>query len=97
MPEKTSVAVIGCGNFAKSFVPLFKAHPNVDKVYVCDVIQERARKYSEDYKVDIVQSFEEALKRRDIGAVAIFAQRHLHGPFVIAALKNGKHVYSAVP
>lgn len=37
-----NVAVIGCGDFAGRFVSLFKAHPNVGKVYVCDTIRERA-------------------------------------------------------
>ena len=32
--NKLTVAVIGCGRFAQFFVPLFKAHPFVEKVYV---------------------------------------------------------------
>ena len=43
MKEKITIAVIGCGRFAKNFVPLFKAHPEVKKVYVCDLIEERAK------------------------------------------------------
>ena len=30
--EKLKIAIIGCGRFAKNFVPLFKAHPVVEKV-----------------------------------------------------------------
>ena len=58
MKEKMRIAVIGCGNFAKNFVPLFKAHHVVEKVYVCDLIKERAQKYSEDFDVEIIDSFE---------------------------------------
>ena len=36
------IAIIGCGEFAKEFVPLFKNHPTVKKVYVCDLIKEKA-------------------------------------------------------
>jgi len=97
MGGKLNIAFIGCGDFAKNFVPLFKLHPLVEKVYVCDLIAERAEEYSKKYSVEIVASFEEVLKRRDINAVAIFAQRHLHGPLVLRALSAGKHVYSAVP
>ena len=97
MGGKLNIAFIGCGDFAKNFVPLFKLHPLVEKVYVCDLIAERAEEYSKKYSVEIVTSFEEVLKRRDINAVAIFAQRHLHGPLVLRALSAGKHVYSAVP
>ena len=27
--EKIKIAIIGCGRFARNFVPLFKAHPEV--------------------------------------------------------------------
>lgn len=97
MEKKLTVAVIGCGEFARNFVPLFKAHPFVEKVYVCDVIPARAQEYSEKFDVEIVDSFESALKNPAINAVAIFTQRHTHGPLVVEALRHGKHVYSAVP
>ena len=97
MKEKLRIAVIGCGRFARNFVPLFKAHPVTEKVYVCDLIRERAEDYSAKFGVDIIDSFEEALSSSKVNAVAIFTQRDKHGPMVIAALKAGKHVYSAVP
>ena len=97
MGGKLNIAFIGCGDFARNFVPLFKLHPLVGKVYVCDLISERAEEYSKKYSVENVASFDEVLKRRDINCVAIFAQRHLHGPLVLKVLSAGKHVYSAVP
>ena len=97
MNKKLTLCFIGCGRFARFFVPLFKAHPNVEKVYVCDLIRERAESYSKEYEVEIIDTFEEALSRNDINAIAIFTQRQLHGPQVIKALNAGKHVYSAVP
>lgn len=92
-----TVAVIGCGEFSPNFVPLFKAHPLVNKVYVCDLFRERADAVAQRFGVEVIGSFTDVLKRRDINAVAIFTQRHLHGPQVLAALAAGKHVYSAVP
>ena len=61
MKEKIRVAFIGCGRFCKFFVPLFKVHPAVEKVYVCDLIRERAEKFSADYGVEIIDSLEEAI------------------------------------
>ncbi|MBR7117096.1 MAG: Gfo/Idh/MocA family oxidoreductase [Clostridia bacterium] len=97
MTDKLRIAVIGCGPFAKRFVNLFKYHPNTEKVYVCDLIDEKAKKFSEMFGVDIIESFEEALEREDINCIANFTQRHLHGDISIRALEAGKHVYSAVP
>jgi len=95
--EQFSVAVIGCGEFARNFVPLLKAHPAVRKVWVCDKIKERAEFYQKTFDVDIIESFEDALCSPEVDAVAIFTQRHLHGPMAVAAMEAGKHVYSAVP
>lgn len=97
MNKKLNICIIGCGDFAKCFVPLFKTHPYVEGVFVCDLITERAEEYSQKFGVGMIGSFEEALAREDIDAVAIFVERHLHGPLVCRALKAGKHVYSAVP
>lgn len=97
MGKKLTIAVIGCGAFAKGFVPLFKVHPAVEKVYVCDLIREKAESYARDFGLEIIDSFDDALRHPAVNAIAIFAQRHLHGPLTIAALRAGKHVYSAVP
>lgn len=95
--EKIKIAVIGCGRFSKFFIPLFREHPSVEKVYVCDVIQERAEEYAKQYGVDTISSFEEALSSDKVNSVAIFTQRFKHGRMAIEALKAGKHVYSSVP
>lgn len=95
--KKLTIAVIGCGNFAKRFVPLFQKHPNTEKVYVCDLIAEKAKSYAEEFQVDIIDSFEAALADPTINCIANFTQRHLHGDISIRALKAGKNVYSAVP
>ena len=85
--EKIKIAVIGCGRFSQFFVPLFKAHPSVEEVYVCDIKRERAEEFSQRFGVKIVDSFGEALASDKINSIAIFTQRTLHGKMVIAALK----------
>lgn len=98
MKQKIRIGFIGCGQFCRYFVPLFKAHPAVEFVAVCDKYPERAKQFKEEFGADkIFDSFEDAIASDEINAVAIFTQRDLHGPMAIAALKAGKHVYSAVP
>ena len=91
--QKIRVAVVGCGKFAQHFVPLFKAHPYVEKVFCCDLIENKAKEYSEKFDIEIIDSFEECLKREDVNCVAIFTERHTHAPFAVAALNAGKDVY----
>ncbi|MDD6684157.1 MAG: Gfo/Idh/MocA family oxidoreductase [Clostridiales bacterium] len=96
MAEKLRVGIVGCGSFAKNFVPLFQNHPHVEYVCVTDLMPARAQEYHEKFGVDVVSTYEEMLKS-DVNCIAVFVQRHLHGPIVIKALEAGKHVYCAVP
>jgi predicted dehydrogenase len=73
------------------------AHPTVEWVGVCDLIQEKAMEYSDKFGVDIIPSFEDVIANESINAVAIFTQRHTHADLVTRALNAGKDVYSAVP
>lgn len=97
MSKRLNVAIIGCGGFARNFVKLFQLHPTVDSVSVCDLVREKAESYRESFGVEIIDSFEDALKDEKINAVAIFTERHTHAPLVIQALEAGKDVYCAVP
>lgn len=92
-----SIGVVGAGQFAERFYPLFKLHPDVSAVYVTDTIPERAAAAASSYDLDgTFGSFGELL-RSDCDAVAVFTQRWTHGPLVREALEAGKHVYSTVP
>lgn len=96
--EKIRIGFAGCGQFCQKFVPLFRDHPAVEYVAVCDKFPERSRDFKERFNADrIFDSFDEMVASDEINAVAIFTQRDLHGEMAIAALKAGKHVYSAVP
>lgn len=95
--DNLKIAVIGCGNFAHSFVRLFQRHPAVSEVYVCDSIAERAAEFAEKYGVKVLNSFDDALDNQHIHAVALFTPRQMHASMAIRALQAGKHVYSSTP
>lgn len=92
-----SIGIVGAGQFAGHFADLFKLHPEASSVVVTDLIHERAVELCDRLGLDgVIDSFESLLST-DVDAVAIFTQRWTHGPLVVAALRAGKHVYSAVP
>ena len=96
--EKIRIGFVGCGQFCRSFVPLFQAHPDVEYVAVTDKFPERCQEYDNLFHVDkIFDSFEDMIASDEINSIAIFSQRNQHGQMAIAALKAGKNVYSAVP
>ncbi|WP_026820331.1 Gfo/Idh/MocA family protein [Arthrobacter castelli] len=92
-----SIGILGAGQFAGTFVKLFRLHPGVGKMLVSDIEAGRAAELCERQGLDgTVEDFN-ALLASDVDAVAIFTQRWTHGPLVVQALRAGKHVYSAVP
>lgn len=92
------VGIVGTGQFAKCFIPLFQKHPFVDEVSLAELVPERLSQNAALFGIEkTYSSLEDMLKNSDVDAVAIFTQRHLHGKQVIQSLKAGKHVYCAVP
>lgn len=92
-----SIAMVGAGQFSPQFAKLFKLHPDVDRVFVTDLVEDRASELVETEHLDGTFPDFEAALASDVDAVAIFTQRWTHGPLVVQALRAGKHVYSAVP
>lgn len=100
MPSSTprlSIGVVGAGAFSRHFIPLFQAHPHVRRVALAELIDERRERYARECQLEETYPDLEAMLESDLDSVAIFTQRHLHGPMTLKALEAGKHVYCAVP
>jgi len=92
-----SLGIVGAGQFAGQFATLFNHHPDIDRVYVVDLLPERAAELvAHSDLAGTFTSFEELLAS-EVDAIALFTQRWTHGPLAVRALRAGKHVYSAVP
>jgi predicted dehydrogenase len=98
-----SVGLVGLGQFGSGFAGLFRAHPAVDRLALCDREPDRVRPFLEDSwyadkldEADVYDSLD-AICAADLDALAIFTQPWLHAPQCVQAMESGKHVYSAVP
>lgn len=91
------VGMVGVGAFAQSFIPLFKAHPEVEEVILCELDAGKLAKNVEKYGISRTSPSLDDLLKTDVHAVVIITQNWLHAPQAIQALRAGKHVYSAVP
>jgi len=98
-----SIGLVGLGRFGSGFADLFKRHPLVSRVGLCDREAERVRAFAqrEDWadKFDPADVYDshEAICKADFDALAVITQPWLHAPQCIAAMESGKHVYSATP
>jgi len=91
------LGICGVGAFADCFIPLFRAHPLVGEVILCDLDADKLRTKSERFGLPSTCASLDDLCALDIDAIAIITQHWLHAPQAVQALKAGKHVYSAVP
>ena len=92
-----SVGMVGVGAFARSFIPLFLAHPLVDVVALCDHDTAKLAAAAREYGIARTYPSLDALCRSDVDAAVVITQNWLHAPQAVQALRAGKHVYSAVP
>lgn len=99
--EKTmtqiKIGIVGAGQFAPSFIPLFKAHPGVEELALAEAVPDRLEREANRFGIARRYSSFDDMLASDIDAVAILTQRWTHAPLALAALNAGKHVYSAVP
>lgn len=96
---KLRIGIVGYGAFSRDFVHLFDIHPDVEKIYVADLVEERRNDVKKAFpNCETFSSYEDMLENAEgMNCVGIFTQRHLHANMVIKALKAGMNVYSAVP
>jgi len=98
-----SLGLVGLGQFGSAFADLFKSHPLVDRIALCDREPERIARFANSpffqdkfNPKDAYESVDDICKS-DLDALVIISQPWLHAPQCIQAMESGKHVYSAVP
>ncbi len=99
-----SVGFVGLGQFGGHWTHLFKCHPQVDRIALCDLEAERVKKCFEDLggegsKISQKDCYEsmDALLASDVDAVVVITQQWLHSKQALQVLEAGKAVWSAVP
>ncbi len=91
------VVVVGAGLWGRKLIPLFKLHPLVDEIALCDLDAAKLATASREFGIPKTYPSLDAALQSDVDAIAIVTQHWLHAPQAIQALKAGKHVYSSTP
>ena len=98
-----SLGIVGLGAFGSVFADLFKSHPLVDRIALCDREAARLTRFAEadswrdKFRPSDAYTSLDDICAADLDALALFTQPWLHAPQCLQALESGKHVYSAVP
>lgn len=92
-----NIAVVGLG-FGAAFVPIYRDHPDVDRVFVVDTDEGLRARTAAELEVDgRIGSLGEVLASPAIDAVHLATPIPLHAEQTVAALAAGKHVATSVP
>jgi len=96
--SKVRVALIGCGRVARVHAQALKRLQETELKAVVDIVEEKAKFFSETYDVkDWYTDYHKVIERDDIDAVEICLPHYLHAEVAINAMKSGKHVLTEKP
>lgn len=102
MAEKLRIGIIGCGGIANGkHLPALKELKNdVEMVYFCDIIRERAEQAAKDYgtpDAKVCTDYKELLEDKTIDIVHVLTPNRSHSTITVDALEAGKHVMCEKP
>ena len=97
--KKVKIGIIGCGTIANNaHIPAYLKNPNVEIVYFCDIIEEKAKAAVEKYHCGkAVKDYHEVINDPEIDAVSICTPNSMHSVITIDALNAKKHVLCEKP
>jgi len=96
-PQKINIVVVGLG-FGRQFVPIYQAHPNVDRVAICEANPTLLQEIGDQFQVeDRFSSLDAVLASDDYDAVHLLTPVPFHVEHTLAVLKACKHCACAVP
>jgi len=96
--KKVRFAIIGCGRIASRHIESIRELNNSELVAVCDLVEERAKKYSGENDIKYYTNYHEMLKKEDIDVVNIMTPSGMHPEHVIDVMKRyRKHVVVEKP
>ena len=99
MKKKINVALVGL-SFGLEFAAIYVEHPNVDKVFVCDLNRDLLKLAHERYSIPedrCVTDIQELLDNPEIDAVHLVTPPATHAPLSIRVLNAGKHCGCTIP
>ena len=93
------INVVLCGmRFGAAFVPIYRDHPDVESVGICDTNPEVLKEVAAAHGIErTYSSFEDVLKDEAVDAVHLITPIPLHEDQTVKVLESGKHCACTVP
>ncbi|MCL1795447.1 MAG: Gfo/Idh/MocA family oxidoreductase, partial [Clostridia bacterium] len=95
--DKIKIGIVGL-QFGGEFPPIYRDHPDVEEVILCDRDAELLNRYGNRFGfARRFTRYDEMLAESDIDAIHIVTPIHAHPEMTIRALNAGKHCACTVP
>ena len=97
MNKKIRIAVVGL-HFGESFPIIYREHPDVEYVGICDKDEKLLHNYGEKFHFSrLYTNINDILSSDEYDAVHIITPIHTHAKLSIDVLNSGKHCACTVP
>ena len=98
MDRKIVIAVVGCGYWGPNLIRNFSALPQCQVRYVCDKDEKRLAHMKQLYpQVETTKDFEKIVGDKEVNAVVVATNVHLHYELAKKSLEAGKHTFVEKP
>ena len=98
MSEKIRFGMIGCGGNGRGHLECAKEVPELELLATCDVREEQAKTYAEEFgAAHWTTDWQELLQYDDLDAVLISVPHTLHLEVAVGSCEAGKHVFIEKP
>jgi predicted dehydrogenase len=95
--KKIRIALVGLG-FGAEFVPIYKHHPQVEEVALCDANETILNEIGDKFSiVDRYTDINQVLDSDKYDAVHLITPIQFHAKHSVAVLKSGKHCACTIP
>ena len=92
------IAIVGAGVWGDTHAAIYREHPNVEPVAICDKNPERARLLAEKYGLPrAFDNVDDLLAYGDLDAVSIVTPDFLHADIAVKCAEAGKHMLIEKP
>ena len=95
--KKVRCGIVGLGQIGPMHCESVSQIENAQLVCVCDLVEEKAKKYAQMYRCDYTLSFDELIARDDIDLIHVCLPSGMHAEFGCKAAKAGKNVIVEKP
>ncbi len=95
--DKVKIVLIGAGTWGEAHAEIYSSHHLSEFVAVCDVSEEKAKKFAQKYNVRYFADYEKMLDDVEYDAVAIVTPDFAHAKPIVAAAKRNKHILCEKP